>query len=242
MIGAWIISMISLPILKWIWGESIIPFAAFTGVIFQFLAVFTILLPAWGIRKTIITTLVVAIMTWGAEAIGSTTGFPFGAYHYTELLQPQLTGVPLVIPLAWMMMLAPSWALAEVTVKRIEDARIKRLLFVFISSLAITAWDLYLDPQMVGWGFWAWQFPEGYFGIPWINYLGWIVVSALVTIIVRPDKLPVKPLILVYGIVWILQAIGLAFFWGQPGPALFGFLGMGSLLLLAYTQRHENLN
>ena len=42
---------------------------------------------------------------WTAEAIGSKTGFPFGAYHYTDRLQPQLLGVPLLIPLAWLMML-----------------------------------------------------------------------------------------------------------------------------------------
>jgi hypothetical protein len=40
----------------------------------------------------------------------------------------------------------------------------------------------------------------------------------------------VPGLLVIYGIVWILQAIGLAIFWGQPGPAAFGFVAMGLLL------------
>jgi putative membrane protein len=163
---------------------------------------------------------------------------PFGVYSYTDLLQPQLFGVPLLIPLAWMMMLAPSWAVASVIVGRERSSWRKRAAFILISALAITAWDLYLDPQMVGWGFWVWAQPSGYFGIPWVNFLGWILTGAVVTAIVRPDDLPITPLMVIYGIVWILQAIGLAVFWGQPGPAVFGFAAMGGLLALAYARRN----
>lgn len=232
-IGAWILSMIALPIMRWIWGDDIIPFASTMGVIFQFGAVVFILLAYWGMKQTIRTIAIVAILTWGAEYIGSHTGLIFGEYTYTEALQPQIIGVPLLIPLAWLMMLAPSWAIATMIVGKDISTPLQRLKFIIISALAMTAWDLYLDPQMVTWGFWVWANEGAYFGIPLVNYLGWFIVSALVTFVINPRNIPITPLLVIYMIVWIFQAIGLGLFWGQPGPALFGFVGMGILIVTA---------
>jgi len=136
-----------------------------------------------------------------------------------------------------MMMLPPAWATAQ----RIVGPRTtwqRHLGFLVISALAFTAWDLLLDPQMVAWDLWHWAspggpFPASYFGIPWGNYVGWFVGSALITALVRPTPLPATPLLLIYGIIWALESIGLAFFWGLPGPALVGFVGMGGMLFLA---------
>lgn len=232
---AWVVGMIVVPIARWIATDSIIPATATVTTVLQFVAVFAILVSAWGWQHTLMTFVVVAVLTWSAEAIGSKTGIPFGHYSYTEGLQPQLFGVPLLIPLAWFMMLVPSWAVAQT----ISLKRFNRPTFALVAAAAITAWDLFLDPQMVGWDFWVWHEPTpsgllgSYFGIPWINFVGWMLTAFCVTLIVRPSHLPAMPLLIVYGIVWALQTIGLAVFWGQPGPAAFGFLGMGLLLLWA---------
>ncbi|MEZ4635217.1 MAG: carotenoid biosynthesis protein [Caldilineaceae bacterium] len=101
------------------------------------------------------------------------------------------------------------------------------LVFALFSGLAITAWDLFLDPQMVAWQLWVWETPGGYFGIPWVNYAGWLLTGVLITLVVRPAQLPVLPLIMVYVTTWLLESIGLAFFFGLPGPAAVGFVGMG---------------
>jgi uncharacterized membrane protein len=42
----------------------------------------------------------------GDEADGVRSGFPFGWYVYTSVLQPQLLGVPVVIGFAWMALVA----------------------------------------------------------------------------------------------------------------------------------------
>jgi putative membrane protein len=44
--------------------------------------------------------------------------------------------------------------------------------------------------------------------------------------------LAARPLLLIYGITWALESIGLAVFWGLPGPAVAGFLVMGSVVAL----------
>ncbi|MCB9430398.1 MAG: carotenoid biosynthesis protein [Ardenticatenaceae bacterium] len=108
----------------------------------------------------------------------------FGRYHYTDLLQPQIGHVPLLIPLAWLMMLPCAWAVAS---------RFTGWRFALLRPSALTAWDQMLDPQMVGWGLWVWQQPGSYFGIPWLNFGGWIFNSVLLTTLLRPKPVPVRP-------------------------------------------------
>ena len=229
----WVLTMISLPIVDWVYGWQFMMAAVNAGVLAQAGVVMAILWKSWGPAKTLRITALVAVLSWAAETLGSQTGFPFGTYDYTEALQPQLFHVPLLIPLAWMMMLPPAWGVARVLSRRLAPGW-QTPAFITSSALAMTAWDLFLDPQMVTWGLWEWQNPGGYFGIPWSNYLGWILVSALITAVVRPRQLPVAPLMLIYTITWLLQTTGLGFFWGMSGPALVGGIAMGLFSVLGW--------
>ena len=229
------LTFISLPIVRWTLGDGSLRTGIEIGVLVQAGTVTVLLGRAWSRRRLLATLAAVIILAWGAEFLGSRTGFPFGRYHYTDLLQPQLGGVPLLIPFAWLMMLPPSWAIASIISPPPSGRKGEGtgLGVALLSSLAMTAWDLFLDPQMVAWGFWAWEEPSGYFGIPWTNYLGWLLVTFVVTLVIRPRDLPVGPLVAVYALTWFLESFGQLFFWGLPGPAVCGFLGMGVILLWA---------
>ena len=85
-----------------------------------------------------------------AEAIGVHTGFPFGSYTYTGTLGPQLLGVPLVVPLAWVMMAWP----ALVVGRTLGAARPRSRQS---GAVALASWDVFLDPQMVDAGHWRWS-------------------------------------------------------------------------------------
>jgi uncharacterized membrane protein len=233
LLAAWVLSMIALPPVKYAFGEEALPVGITLSALLQVGLVLAVLRQAWGLTRTLWTAAGVVLLAWLVEFAGSTTGYPFGAYHYTGLLQPQLGDVPMLIPLAWLMMLPPAWAVAQGIVGSSAG-----LAFIGWSALALTAWDLFLDPQMVAWGLWVWEEPGGYFGIPWPNFLGWLLASAVITAAVRPQPLPIRPLILIYVITWLLESIGLLLFWGLPGPAAVGFVGMGSLLWLAHVKRN----
>lgn len=231
----WALTMIALPIVRWTLGDAALRGGIVTGVLVQVSLVAATLGRAWGARRTAGVSLGVACLAWLAEALGSHTGFPFGAYTYTQALQPQLLGVPLLIPLAWLMMLPPAWAVGY---RLAQTGRgWKRLRWALASAAAFTAWDLFLDPQMVAWDFWRWQQPGGYFGVPWVNFAGWLLVSMLITLLVspwvQPQDLPLPPLLAIYIITWLLQTIGQVFFWGLPGAGLAGFVGMGIIIGLA---------
>lgn len=234
-IAAWLVSMIALPILRWTIGDSALSFGVIVTVIAQVCAVAVVLFTSWGVSRTARAMVIVAVATWIAEAVGSRTGFPFGYYHYTPILQPQIAGVPLFIPLAWFMMLPSAWAIAQIVV-----GTQRRWAYTALSAVALTAWDFFLDPQKVAWGFWVWTdsagnpFTGGYFGVPWVNFLGWLLVAAIVTAIVRPSDLPLRPLLLIYGITCIFQFVGQLVFWNLPGAAFVGFAAMGAMLLLVW--------
>jgi putative membrane protein len=230
--------MISIPIIRWVVGDAVLHWGVIAGVLLQAAAVLVILHGAWGTRETLRVAAIVIPLSWLVERIGSTTGIPFGEYDYTEALAPLLGGVPLVIPVAWLMMLPAAWAVAAAILGPPNRGRgWTDWRFVVLSALAFTAWDLFLDPQMVAWGYWVWEQPGGYFGIPWVNYFGWFVSSALITLAVRPQQPPVAPLLAIYAITWFLQTIGLGLFWNMPGPALVGFVGMGLFVVLSLRGR-----
>lgn len=228
LIAAWALTMISIPIIRWGVGDSALHWGVMAGVLLQAAAVLVVLQGAWGTRETLRVTALVVPLAWLVERIGSTTGIPFGSYYYTEALAPLLGGVPLIIPIAWLMMLPPAWAVGAALTGSTRSWR-----FVVAGALAFTAWDLFLDPQMVGWDYWVWEQPGGYFGIPWVNFLGWFVSAALITALVRPQLPPLGPLLVIYTITWLLQSVGQALFWNMPGPALAGFVAMGAFVVLS---------
>lgn len=231
----WLAVLIATPIGLWLAGEHVFPILVTIGVLAQWMVTTVALSQRWTLPRIVKVLSIVVFLTWGAELLGSRTGFPFGYYTYTAALEPKLGGVPLLIPLAWLMMLPPAWGVAESILIQSRQflGRWYVWCFAFLSGMAFTAWDLYLDPQMTKHDLWFWQDEGGYFGIPWINFLGWWLVSSTITLILRPAELPRKRLILIYSLIWIFQAVGLGVFWGQPGPALVGFLVMGTFVTLA---------
>ncbi len=234
LIAIWLAIMISMPFIERYIGRKAFIYSINLNVLFQSFIVVILLTRSLGALKTGIVSAQILFLTWLIEAIGIYTGFPFGNYQYTNSLQPQILGVPLLIPFAWLMMLPPSWAIAY----RITGGNYG-IKFVFISGMAFTAWDLFLDPQMISWGLWRWKTRGLYFGIPLNNFFGWFISAVLITVIIRPSKIPLRPLFLVYSLTWLMETAGLLKFWKLTIPAFMGFIGMGTFTIIAYLS-HPN--
>jgi len=239
----WIALLIATPISMWLTEADIFPLMATLGVLAQAATTLLALAGGWPTARTIAVLAVVSAGAWAVEALGSATGFPFGAYSYTAALQPQLAGVPLLIPLAWFMMLVPAWAVAEAILagRREWLGSWYPLVHAVLAGAAFTAWDLYLDPQMVARGLWIWDQPGGYFGIPWVNFLGWWLAAVLLTLLIRPRHVPHPRLLVIYTLTWAFQAVGLGLFWGLPGPALTGFMVMGAFAIWSWRKGLSHL-
>ena len=115
----------------------------------------------------------VALFGFAVEAVGVRTGLPFGAYAYTDVLRPQLLGVPLVMAPAWMALVAYACDFAA-------RLRLPPRLAVIFAALWTTAADLVIDPLAVRhFGYWTWARGGSYYGIPFTNFVGWFLTALL---------------------------------------------------------------
>ena len=195
------------------------------------LAALTLLLTtdAWGLRRAGIVAAAVVTGSLTVEAVGIRTGTPFGDYAYGTALRPMILGVPAIVPLAWFGMALPAYAVA----RRAAAGGAAR---VVLGALALTAWDLFLDPQMLHEGFWTWADGGIFRGIPISNLTGWLAVGVFVMILldgVAPQRWRTGPLVVVYAYVAVMETVGFAVFLGDPLLALVGGVAMGLPLAAA---------
>lgn len=232
----WALVALSFAPAVWLLGRGAVEACTAVAVVVQTALMLAILRRAGGWLSAIVTLLVIVSLSWGIELVGPLTGIPFGQYQYTQLLQPQLAGVPILIALSWFIMLPPAWAVAALITRTWRGPA-----FWLVSGMSLTAWDLFVDPQAVAWGWWVWTEPQGAFGIPVSNYIGWVLVGTLLTALVRPRPLPAATLVIVYAGMWIASSIGVTFFHHVPWAAASGFVAMGMLLVIAWLRSWTGL-
>jgi putative membrane protein len=195
---------------------------------------------AWGVAMLV----VVGGTGWLAEAVGVATGFPFGTYEYAGTLGPKVADVPVLVPLAWVMLAYPAFLAGQALGGRRWGWA--------LGAWTLATWDLFLDPQMVGDGHWAWAFPEpglpGIPGIPLTNYAGWVLTATVMMLLLgllprrgepgaRPGRLPhdaVPALVLAW--TYGSQVLANLVFFGRPAVAAWGGVLMG-LTVVPYLRR-----
>jgi uncharacterized membrane protein len=161
------------------------------------LAVIVLLLTLWhashglGVRRTLAFLAITAVTSWLFEELGVSTGLIYGPYHYTSTLGPLLGLVPVLIPLAWFVLVYPSYLMANVIMDRLPfclPGGLGDLIGLALSgALVMTASDLIVDPILSGPGFraWVWDTAGRYYGVPIQNYLGWIATAFIIHLLCR---------------------------------------------------------
>ena len=176
----------------------------------------------------------------GIEVLGVHTGWPFGVYEYDASLGVQLFGGPLIVPCAWVMMVHPCLCAA----RRIAG----NWVFLYGGAL-LAAWDLFLDPQMVGEGHWTWASPDpglpGIPGIPLTNYVGWIITALIIMALLSrlPTRKPTGDGVPTLMLAWVYfsNVLANAVFFGRPWVAVWGGIIMGAVVIpwawISWTRR-----
>ncbi len=211
-----------------------------------------------GARRMLIFLALTFAISFLFETLGVLTGVIYGPYFYTDRLGAKLGVVPVLIPLAWFMMMYASNTVVEIiagsaTVRAVRDRwGLARALawsawLALLSAMAMTAWDLGMDPQNVAAGHWVWTAGGAYFGIPVRNFIGWLATTFTVFLLLRVyeltqparviqfnDRFALLPLV-VYafqGLVTIIVGIAA----DQRAPALITFFAMGAFVFVAVTR------
>jgi putative membrane protein len=171
-----------------------------------------------GPRRATLSLLAISILAYAIEAIGVTTGLPYGTFYYGDALGPRLVGiVPYLLPLSYAPLVVGAVAVAWGT-------RL-RLLHVVHATLLLVWIDAVLDPGAASLGFWVW--PQGgvYYGVPLSNYAGWLLSGALATTLLlttgRWSETP-RPALLDSATIATSFWTGVAILSGTVVPALLG--------------------
>jgi uncharacterized membrane protein len=194
-------------------------------------------------------TLVVSLLF---ETLGVATGWIYGGYYYVEnRLGPLFLGlVPYVIPLTWFMVLYPSYVIADRCAPLHWSGKPRWLGVAALGGLAMTAWDLALDPLMVRRGNWVWEKPGTYFGVPLQNYLGWWLTAFTILLLYQglsrnlaQHEAPVatrfdRLAVLCY-LITGLGTAGEAWLHGLTGPALISGSAVLFFFILGWRERRE---
>lgn len=182
-------------------------YAGSTHILFGAAAMFAFGVIAIGWRKTSIFFFVSYILSLGFELFGTSTGWPFGNYSYTDFLGWKVFDhVPYTIPFSWFYMGLAAYLMGSALVNRLGWSR-EAIWSVFFGALFLTAWDLVLDPAMAHESlrikFWEWHQTGAYFGMPLKNLAGWSLTGLVFIAVarflwgegVRMTRLPVVPFI-----------------------------------------------
>lgn len=181
--------------------------------IFVFSFYHGVLLYGWG--KMLFFVGAISIISWSYETLSILTGFPFGNYHYTDLLSPKLGLVPVVIMPAYFSMGYLSWVIASILLDK-RDSSVKGLdvlLLPIISSFIMVMWDICMDPysaNIAQW--WTWHDGGAYFGVPFVNFLGWYLCVftfyLVFALVLRADKRnSANPVFISNRAFWILPVL-----------------------------------
>ncbi|CAF3410045.1 unnamed protein product [Rotaria socialis] len=148
-----------------------------------------------GFLNTWLFCLITIFVSWSYEQFGVQTGLIYGSYHYTKYLGIKVGDVPILIPIAWYMMIYPSYIISNLILvgRPIVSNRGKNLSLSLVGSLVMTAWDLVLDPYLSGPTVRAWVWHAGgiYFGIPLQNFFGWILTTLTIHMMYRFYESPI---------------------------------------------------
>jgi len=173
------------------YAEDLLPFGHVED--FLFLALAAALLGLWlgarvGAARAWALFAWVVIGTGLVEWVGLSHGLPFGEYHYSYHFGPELAGrLPLAVPLAWWVVVLPVYLSAQAALSLIfapkKNSAAPRQtspwpirLLALTTALGGVAMDFGMEPAAVMRRYWTWVSSGPWYGVPWMNFFGWVVV------------------------------------------------------------------
>ena len=160
----------------------------------------------WGFLNIAIFLIITIIVSLLLEIIGSKTGYVFGGkYHYNNNNTPGfiLFGIPVLIPIAWFGIIYMSINFCNyVTNVRFPFENSINYYFIILTAIFVMLLDLVLDPLAVDEKRWNWELPGIYYGIPILNFFGWLLVPLLILLIFQYCSYPIIKTISSYSVLF----------------------------------------
>lgn len=134
---------------------------------------------------------VIALLSGIFLAIGAKVGIPFGPFFFTENFAPLLFHqVPWPLPLLWVVVLLNARGVARLILHRWQNGPNHGLWIIAAASLLAALFDAALEPfasHANHW--WIWKPSRAtfsWYGAPWVNFVGWMVVTFFILALTAP--------------------------------------------------------
>ncbi len=142
-------------------------------------------------QNVMLVSVLVALLGGLAHGLTAKTGIPFGPCKYSERLGQRLfDALPWAFPMIWVVVLLNSRGVARLILRRWRTTPVYGLWVLALTAGLVVLLDLGMEPfanQVTG--YWSWgatRIASTWYGAPWVNFLGWLVVALLVLLFVTP--------------------------------------------------------
>ncbi len=174
LVGAWLVAAVC----PFLWPS--------TTVVAEFGQTLLVAAFAWvhgaqryGVRAITAFSVAVLVVSALLEEFSIKTGVPFGFFTHQPSMGPRLLDEPLIIPVSYLGIGYLAWAIVSALLGDADlDRRASSLPALAMTAPFIaTGWDAMTDPwfSTVERG-WIFAHPGGLYGVPFSNFVGWIVV------------------------------------------------------------------
>ena len=136
----------------------------------------------YGWKNTLAFFAICLVVAFALENFGSLTGALFGRYHFEVGAQlPHVGVIPVIVGPLWFGMGYFAWIVAG-TLLGGADRNLNRQLNVIVlpivAAFVMTQWDFVMDaPASTISKAWIWHDGGAVFGVPFTNYVGWLLTS-----------------------------------------------------------------
>jgi bisanhydrobacterioruberin hydratase len=186
---------------------------------------------AWlGFKKSLTLIFILSIYALFIETIAIITGFPYSNFHYTNLIGFKLLGyTPYTVPFAYVPLFLGCFYIASLNT-------IEKWKIIILTTFLVLVADMVLDPSAVALKFWVYESQGIFYGVPLMNFMGWILtglLSSLITMYFLKDHINNlnKPNALISSLFLILSFwSAVCLYLGLIFPCLIGFIFVGYIL------------
>ncbi len=173
------------------WPEAALLLLAAAGT----LAALARHLPA---QKVLITALFIGCAGGAADWLDLKTGVPFGGFTPLQSAGPELFHVlPWALPVIWIAVILNSRGVGRLILRPWRKTRTYGFWLIGITAALTTLFEFTFEPFAARVkDYWFWEptkVPLAWQGTPWVNYIGWAVVTLLILAFATPMLINKQP-------------------------------------------------
>ena len=143
----------------------------------------------WGWLNTITYAIISFFIGIFMEIIGTKTGLIFGGKYKFDLKLspgPSIYSIPLIVPLSWSGLIYMSLNYCDLVLEgSFYHSSNQNIILLFFPSILMVLLDLVLDPIAVDEKRWSWNKSGAYYGVPFLNFFGWLFTTFLILFVFR---------------------------------------------------------